>query len=404
MTIAPLAAVKNNTMQQSMLTWLIFSLGFSTFLPVGSTYLTLIVLLPILFFRSKVALFNMDKSWLLLISLILIWPIFTLTFNYNENFWSRYAHSIRFALCIVVALLLKYNEKIYLLKGFVFGGFFAIIIIFIDNVIVALPDWILWHQLLSVQGNGSSQKWIALSVMPGIFVFYFLRDINSSRKYLLFIFAAIIFVVVAYFSISRNSYISLIGCLLAALMYVFRSTRYWTFAVGLMLVLAAFLLFFFNSVSNRFDQFVAELTVYINSGDFNSSVGVRAHMYMTAWSTMLDNWAIGSGLGSWERIWLEASKAYPETSKVNNPHNDFLLFGMESGFVGFVVLVLFFIKIFSTSWKNKNNLAGSGWIIGWGLMVTALVNAPFRDGALGMMLIILAVAFSNGEIISADSD
>ena len=135
----------------------------------------------------------------------------------------------------------------------------------------------------------------------------------------------------------------------------------------------------------------------MKSGDYNSSVGVRAHMYITAWNTMLENWVFGSGLGSWEKIWLEASIEHPNVSGLNNPHNDFLLFGMESGVVGLLTIFLFFINIFLASWRNNNNMAGLGWVIGWGLVVTALVNAPFRDGALGMMLIIFAVAFSESQ-------
>lgn len=396
MTMTSSVPTRKNTLKQSILGWVIFFLGCSTFLPVGLTYLTLILLLPILFFRSSFDLLRLDKSWLLLIALILIWPILTLPFNYNENFLNRYSHSIRFALCIIIAILFKDGEKIALLKGFVFGGIFAAAVIVINNII-EIPEFILWHNLLSVKGNASSQKWIAMGAMPAIFFIFIFGNINRRIKYITIISAVIVFVVVAYFSISRNSHIVLITCLLVAVIYNMRSIKYWLYALGLMLLLSIFSLFFFGSISNRFEQLVAELHVYISAGNFNSSVGVRAHMYITAWNTMLENWAFGSGLGSWEKIWFEASRAYPEMSGVNNPHNDFLLFGMESGIVGLATIFLFFIKIFFASWRNNNNVAASGWVIGWALMVTALVNAPFRDGVLGMMLVVLAVALSENQ-------
>jgi O-antigen ligase len=396
-------ATRKNALQQSILGWAIFFLGYSTFLPVGLTYLTLILLLPILFFRSKFDLLNLDKSWLLLIALILIWPILTLPLNYNENFLNRYLHNIRFALCIIIAILFKNSEKISLLKGFVCGGIFATVIILINNII-AVPEFILWHNLLSVKGNASSQKWIMLAAMPAIFFIFTFGNNSRHVKYFIIISAAIVFFVVAYYSISRNSHIVLIGCLLAAVIYNTRSVKYWVYALGLTLLLSVFSLFFFGSISNRFEQLVAELHVYTSAGNFNSSVGVRAHMYITAWNTMLENWVFGSGLGSWEKIWFEASRAYPEMSGVNNPHNDFLLFGMENGVVGLATIFLFFIKIFFASWRNNNNVAASGWIIGWALMVTALVNAPFRDGVLGMMLVVLAVTLSENQSIDVELD
>jgi O-antigen ligase len=397
MTVISSVAMEKNAFQHSFLVWVVFFLGFSTFLPVGSAYLSLIVLLPILLLRFKLALFNMDKSWLLMIALILVWPILTLPFNYNENFWSRYEHSFRFALCIIIALSLKYNEKIYLLKGFVLGGVFASSVILIHNVILALPEWNLWHQLLSVKGNASSQKWIMLAMMPAILLVFSLEKNRKLHKNLILLCAFLIFNVVAYYSISRNSHIILVACLLVFVAYFYRYFKYWLFAALSVAMLSIFSIQLFESIGGRFGQLVTELNVYMNSGDFNSSVGVRAHMYMTAWNTMLENWVLGSGLGSWEKLWFEASRAHPNVSGINNPHNDFLLFGMENGIVGLLTILLFFIKIFIASWRNNNNIAGLGWIIGWGLMITALVNAPFRDGALGMMMIIFAVAFSESQ-------
>lgn len=397
MTTTSSVAIKNETFQRSIPMWIVFCLGFSTFLPVGSTYLSLIVLLPILFFRSKLKLLNLDKSWIVLIALILIWPILTLSVNYNENFWSRYGHNFRFALCIIIALSLKYNEKIYLLRGFVSGGFFASSVILIHNAILVLPEWNLWHQLLSVKGNASSQKWIMLAMLPAILLAFSLEQNQKLHKNIILFSAFLIFNVVAYYSISRNSHIILVACLLVFVAYFYRYFKYWLFAALSVAMLSIFSIQLFDSIGSRFGQLVTELNVYMNSGDFNSSVGVRAHMYMTAWNTMLENWVLGSGLGSWEKIWFEASRAHPSVSGVNNPHNDFLLFGMETGIVGLLTVLLFFIKIFIASWRNNNNIAGLGWIIGWGLMVTALVNAPFRDGALGMMMVIFAVAFSESQ-------
>ena len=93
-------------------------------------------------------------------------------------------------------------------------------------------------------------------------------------------------------------------------------------------------------------------------------------------------------------IWESASQDQPATSGYNNPHNDFLLWGMESGLPGLLLLVVFFVLLLLPAFKQKNVEGGLGWLFGSALLVTCTINAPFRDATLGMALIVMAVAFA----------
>jgi len=386
--------MQKNTLKEKVILFFVFFLGITTFLPIGLAYLALLTILPLLFFRVKETLFQINKFWIAILLLILIWPFFSSLSNYHDSFWQRYAHSVRIAICILVAILIAYEDRVALFKGFILGGFLAASIIILHNNFAPLPEWNIWHQLLSVKGNSSSQKWIMLATLPGILLLISLNIKNKNFMYFIWLLSFIIFLIVAHYSISRNSHIVLLTSLMAFASYHFRSPRYWIAGFLIISMIAIVSYYLSNSFNIRFNQMIKEIIVYFNSDNFDSSIGVRAHMYLVAWNTMLEYWLTGSGLGSWEGIWFEASKAYPEMSGINNPHNDFLLFGMETGLLGFLTIVLIFIRLFFISWKNKNLFAGCGWIISWGLLITTLVNAPFRDGALGMLMIILSISLS----------
>ena len=147
---------------------IVFFLGFSSFLPIGSTYLALTALLPSTIVRFKDSWRHLNRLWLIALALLLIWPLTSFVFKYSDEFTDRYLHSIRLAICLIIALLLNGNERRLLLRGFLWGSAVAIAVVFTHHLLGPLPDWTVWHQLLGVSGNGSSQKWIMLAIVPSV--------------------------------------------------------------------------------------------------------------------------------------------------------------------------------------------------------------------------------------------
>ena len=81
----------------------------------------------------------------------------------------------------------------------------------------------------------------------------------------------------------------------------------------------------------------------------------------------------------------------PETrrqfAEINNPHNDFLLAGMETGVAGLLILAWLLLGFIRQGWRATSPAGGITALLGVCLFATTLVNAPFRDAALGMTLL-----------------
>jgi O-antigen ligase len=76
--------------------------------------------------------------------------------------------------------------------------------------------------------------------------------------------------------------------------------------------------------------------------------------------------------------------------RLNNPHNDYLLFAMESGLPSALTLLFLLGLLAVRSWRARSLLGGIGWLFTMSLGITALFNAPFRDATLGMALTFIA--------------
>lgn len=376
---------------------LALGLGFATFLPIGINYLLLLFLLPFVVIRVWQQPQIIDWQWRAIILLLMLWPLTAFFHGISDDFYDRYAHVFRVGLFLLLGLSLLQHERRWLLIGFLLGALYTALVASLHHLFLPLPDWPLWHQIIETQGNASSQKWI-LAALAGVCWMYLasLNRWSHTQKIIFLTIGAFILVSVASWSISRNAYILVPVALLAIAIYGWRNRPIILLGILLAGMFALLALFQLGAVNQRLDAIGLELGNYWQSGDYSGSVSVRAHMYLTAAQHMLANPILGTGLGSWGDIWAQAS-TLDHLDGINNPHNDFLLWGMETGLLGLLTLLAIGMKLAWTSWKTPHPGAAMGWILTWGLMVTACFNAPFRDAALGMSLIILAVALSRWE-------
>ncbi|MFN3830400.1 MAG: hypothetical protein ACK4MK_10275, partial [Tepidimonas ignava] len=88
----------------------------------------------------------------------------------------------------------------------------------------------------------------------------------------------------------------------------------------------------------------------------------------------------------WLEHWREKARDAPEVAGLNNPHNDYLLAGMENGIPGLLALVGLLGAFLYVNWKNNDHWGGLGFVVTISVIITAAVNAPFRDAVMGMAL------------------
>ena len=380
----------------SLRTIVAFSAGFAAFLPVGAMYLAVICLgiYVLVNIRYRLSTFSFEKKAFtaiyLYILVILLGLLYTLYIGaWNDASASRLFHSARVVLLISIGLLLTKEERNILLRGFLVGSIFCVAVFFI-NVGFELPDFAIWRSMLSVTGNASSQKMLMLACAGAIFFSFFLK---TGSKIDFFIFTCY-FGVVFILGQSRNA--QLIAILLVLLISL-TSRRNWfigSILLGSAIICLAFIIS--DVFSSRIIAAAKDADAYIQLSDCSGSVSVRLKMWSAAFDQILGHVFTGTGLGTWNSIWPTYSSACPQMSTINNPHNDYLLAGMELGIFGFITTFYLYAVLFQRAlFSSKITGDHVGIVFISCLIIASIFNAPLRDAALGMALILFSAGLVN---------
>jgi O-antigen ligase len=372
-----------------------FALGFGLFLPIGLIYLLFLIALLFPWAEGRPLRQHgwPDRGWLWILGLFLAWPAMRAGFGWYEDSGPRLLHHLRIVLTIWAGLTLPDRARNTLIVGGVAGSLWVTGVVLVNQV-MPLPDWRIWHNLLAVHGNGSSQKWIALATVAGIlFTRVLAPDLTLKHRALTAATALWLALCVTGFSISRNAHLLLLLLPAAALLH--RRTRPGTLVPSLVAVLlvAGALGQGSPQVSQRLETASEEIQAFFDGHEAHGSVEDRLSMFAASIEMIGASPVLGHGTGAWRSKWAEHSGADPSLV-YNNPHNDFLLWWVEGGLPALGLLLLILLRLARDSWAQQTAQGASGWVVAASIALTAAVNAPFRDAQLGMMLLLIAAAFS----------
>jgi len=377
-----------------------FSWGFSAFLPVGVMYLNFLLMLVLLAFAPAIvhrigAVFRQPVA--LPIGLMLAWTLLAaLVGDWVEDTPTRLFHVARVALLLLMGMVLTASEARAALAGFLVAALAAAAVVAAHHT-WGLPPWAIWASLLQSRNNFSSGNMITMATAAGVFVHLGVSGSLTPRDSGLALLAALMLALtVAFHAVSRNSQLLLVLLLLTAVFFRFRSMRSALRGVAVVLVLAAALWQLSPTTKTRFAELADNIRGATTGQNFATSGGVRWRMYQEAFQGMVEHPVLGTGVGSWLPHWRSVwtgldVQMTPETrrqfAEINNPHNDFLLAGMETGIPGLLVLAWLLLGFIRQGWRARSPGGGVTLLFGVSLFSTTLVNAPFRDAALGLTLL-----------------
>jgi O-antigen ligase len=157
------------------------------------------------------------------------------------------------------------------------------------------------------QLTGSRLLWIALSMLAALSI--------------------------THLSIARTGQVTLLLALLTLL--IVSVPRRWVLpSLGGFVMVALLLVLSSTSLQNRFQQGYKEMSQFQFENDY-SSVGARLQMWNIALSLIREKPLLGHGVGSYTQL---AEKAFADEQMCSigcaQPHNQFLLFGVETGLLG----------------------------------------------------------------------
>lgn len=182
--------------------------------------------------------------------------------------------------------------------------------------------------------------------------------------------------------------------LLGALL-VIQQCKWRIAAIGI--IALVILHFSLSWVSDTYNQQMGRIfknvQVYLESGSTESSIGKRLEYIENSFYLMAERPMLGHGTGSFKRQYAALTETRGKGAKTANPHNEYLMIGVQTGLVGIGFLLYFMF----CQWKYSFQLTPLNRNLAMGLALVTAVgcmgNSFFLDHTEGIFIIYFSAVF-----------
>lgn len=160
----------------------------------------------------------------------------------------------------------------------------------------------------------------------------------------------------------------------------------WRYAGALAPVVVAALLFAVShSVRERAEQVVTESVDYLAHAKNQSSSGERLNYWRRSVEAIQERPLHGFGVGSFNAQYnrLDAGRGNPPTFNIKNPHQEFLLWGVEAGIPGMLMLCVLLACLWRDARVGERQCRQAAMSVVAGLVVSCMFNSTLFDAAIG---------------------
>lgn len=135
----------------------------------------------------------------------------------------------------------------------------------------------------------------------------------------------------------------------------------------------------------RFSSVYSEIAAFTQQSNNRSSSGERLNYWQRSIEAITERPATGHGVGSWsvQYLRLDQGRGNPPTFNIRNPHQEFLLWGVEAGLAGCVLLMLVFLAMFADARRLPQPVARAAQSVLVALFICCLFNSALFDGKIG---------------------
>ena len=294
-----------------------------------------------LFFHKKkkelVAFFSKQKRILWSSGLIFSGFIFAVLFNKNYSEAMGILKSwlfLPFIFSLIAGSALNKEQKEKIFSTYYLSAFFV--------ALLSLTYFFLGKITYDgrLEGMFNSPNYLAMYLAPAFFIAHFgktvdLLNLKNKKYWLFFSLTPIIFSV--YLTYSYGAWFSIIASFLIIILWKKKK-----FAKNIFLFLTGILILFLFQQGK--DKFTDLLLLNPHSSFFS-----RLMIWRSAEKILHDNFFWGIGIGNFQNKYLTYQKYFPPYLEwaVPHPHNLYLAFWLYSGiigFIGFVLLLFFFMQ------------------------------------------------------------
>ncbi|MEO7953788.1 MAG: O-antigen ligase family protein [Polaromonas sp.] len=205
--------------------------------------------------------------------------------------------------------------------------------------------------------------------------------------------------------IGRSGHVVAIALLSLGIMWELPK-RYRAVVVVLPFLLALGLFFSSSKVRERLTQVETEVQSYSPGLASASSSGTRLVFWHSAVQMISQRPLSGFGVGSWSteynRLSREKNPAHVDIDGNGNPHQEYLLWGVQLGVPGILLLLALMAAVLRDSLRMEKNCARATQSTLVALAVACLFNASLYDAQIGdffcvLLGLLLALGLSNSQ-------
>ena len=190
----------------------------------------------------------------------------------------------------------------------------------------------------------------------------------------------------------RSAHVISIALISIAIMWELPK-KYRAVVVLLPFLLAVGLFFSSSKVRDRLILVETEVSAYSAQQKANTSSGIRLDLWNTAIQAIGEYPMAGSGIGSWStqfnRLQREKNPAHIDIAGNGNPHQEFLLWGVQLGIPGILLFIALLFSMWRDTLKMARPYARATQSTLLALAVACLFNSSLYDAQIGDFFCVL---------------
>ena len=313
---------------------------------------------------------------------------------------------------IVVVLLMMLvrdrREALFALTAFLLGQLFLL-----------ASSWMLFAGLhvpwassrMALTQSAVFSSYLDQGIISAVFasICWHLRPLAPTRlaQHAMVFIAAMALLNVVAVLIGRSGHIVAIALLSVGVMWEVPK-KYRAVATLVPFVLASAFFLGSSNVRERMTLAEREVQSYSAGAQTSTSSGVRLRFWQTSLQSISAHPLMGSGVGSWStelnRLQRIRDPAHQDVPANGNPHQEYLLWGVELGIAGVLLLVFFMLSIARESLKMEKPYARATQSVLLALSIACLFNASIYDAQIGdFFCVVLGLLLALGSFRTAAS-
>jgi len=218
-------------------------------------------------------------------------------------------------------------------------------------------------------------------------VFWHLRSYWPKLQWIFSAIAFLAVINVLFFQEGKTGYIAALTVLTLAAMW--QIPFKWRFGVLVMAPLLLGLMVYAGSakVQDKVDQIIHESQNYSQLGKKESSSGIRLYAWKRSVLAIAEKPLSGYGVGSWTLAATHLNQSDTDNffldNGVSNPHQEFLLWGVELGVVGLLLFLTWMASLLRDVWQFADPVKQASISVIAVMAVGCLFNCSLYDAAIG---------------------